>query len=142
MISRYGFVQVGDIVSGDHFDFERQLLGVIDSYDKKIINLLWRNQLDQWTFLVLFSNEVNIQQARILFEANFKQKPISLKFIKTKNNHELITNPYVRENTKIAVVRVDKNVILEINDKMNYEELQRFEFIKKEIKTNYHLSKK
>ncbi|WP_303923997.1 ATP-binding cassette domain-containing protein [Ureaplasma parvum] len=142
MISRYGFVQVGDIVSGDHFDFERQLLGVIDSYDKKIINLLWHNQLDQWTFLVLYSNEVNIQQARILFEANFKQKPISLKFIKTKNNHELITNPYVRENAKIAVVRVDKNVILEINDKMNYEELQRFEFIKKEIKTNYHLSKK
>ena len=29
MISRYGFVQVGDIVSGDHFDFERQLLGAV-----------------------------------------------------------------------------------------------------------------
>ncbi len=142
MISRYGFVQVGDIVSGDHYDLEHQLLGVIDSYDKKIINLLWKNQLDQWTFLVLYSNEVNVQQARILFEANFKQKPVSLKFIKTKNNHELITNPYVRENTKIAVVRVDKNVFLEINDKMDYDELQRFEFIKKEIKTNYHLSKK
>ncbi|RCT49129.1 ATP-binding cassette domain-containing protein, partial [Ureaplasma parvum] len=98
MISRYGFVQVGDIVSGDHYDLEHQLLGVIDSYDKKIINLLWKNQLDQWTFLVLYSNEVNVQQARILFEANFKQKPVSLKFIKTKNNHELITNPYVREN--------------------------------------------
>lgn len=139
LVSRYGYVQVGDIVVGDHFDLTDKLLAVIDSRDHKVNNLLWKNQLDQWTFLVLYSNEVNTHQAKILFEAIYKHRPKSLYFLK---NPEFIKNPYVRANTKVAIVRVNKDVILEINDKLSFDDLQAFEFVNKPIKTNYKRSKK
>lgn len=139
LVSRYGYVQVGDIVVGDHFDLTNKLLAVIDSRDHKINNILWKNQLDQWTFLVLYSNQVNTHQAKILFEAIYKHRPKSLRFLR---NPEFIKNPYVRANTKVAIVRVGKDVLLEINNKLSFDDLQEFEFVNKSIKTNYKHSKK
>lgn len=142
MVSKYGYVQVDDIVTGDHYNLNNQLLGVIDSRDPKINNLLWKNQLDQWTFLVIYSKQVNTHQAKILFEAHFKQKPKTLRFLK-QIDPKLIPNPLARIETKIAVVRVDQSVMLEINThKLDYEQLQKFEYIRNDIKTNYRWSKK
>ncbi|WP_245600632.1 ATP-binding cassette domain-containing protein [Ureaplasma canigenitalium] len=139
LTSKYGYVQVGDIVIGDHFNITPHLIGAINTFDKKIINVLWRYKLDQWTFLILYSKEIDKQKASILFEAKYKHKPKKISFI---NNLEFTNNKELMEKCKIGIVRVSQDVLLEIKNKFSFDDLENITPNVPEIKTNYKFNKK
>ncbi|MCV3743821.1 ATP-binding cassette domain-containing protein [Ureaplasma sp. ES3154-GEN] len=140
LMSKYGYIMVDDIVAGDYYNISNHLLGVIDKKDNIINNQLWNYKLDDWNFLVLFSNKVNKKIARILFEGQYKRKVKSVKFIKdlgfTRNHH-------LNNVAKVAVIRIDEDSYLEINDALSFEDLKEFEVRHlPDIKTNFKLTKK
>lgn len=141
LVSKYGYVQVNDIVAGDHFNLDNKLIAVLDNYDYRINDIFNKHQLDSSTFVVLFSYDITKHQAKILFEAQFKEKVKNLYFVK-QYDPKLISNSYLRANSKIAIVKIDKNVLLNIKNKLGYDQLQQLEYLKTDIKTNPKISKK